>query len=77
MFNVMAHYDGGTLKQKLEAGPLDVDDALWIATQVAEGLALLTVTHSEPFAAALSAHVLKLEGGRVTEASIIEGQTQT
>src|SRR5882672_10011502 len=39
MFIVMAHYDGGTLKQKLEGGPLGVDDALWIATQVADGLA--------------------------------------
>ena len=35
----MAHYDGQTLKQKLEAGPLDIDTALEIAAQVAEGLA--------------------------------------
>ena len=35
---------------------------------VAEGLALLTVTHSEAFAAALAARVLRLEGGRVSEA---------
>ena len=39
MFIVMAHYDGRTLKEKLEGGALSVDDALWIATQVAEGLA--------------------------------------
>jgi ABC-type polar amino acid transport system ATPase subunit len=34
---------------------------------IAEGLALLTVTHSESFAKALSANVLKLEAGRVIE----------
>ena len=34
---------------------------------VAEGLALLTVTHSVAFAAALSAHVLELEGGGEAE----------
>ncbi|MSO29822.1 MAG: serine/threonine protein kinase [Acidobacteria bacterium] len=35
----MAHYDGQTLKERLDAGPLPVDDALEIAAQVAEGLA--------------------------------------
>ena len=39
LFIVMAHYDGQTLKEKLEAGPLDIDTALEIAAQVAEGLA--------------------------------------
>lgn len=39
LFIVMAHYDGQTLKQRLEAGPLPVDDAVEIAAQVAEGLA--------------------------------------
>jgi tetratricopeptide (TPR) repeat protein len=39
LFIVMAHYDGQTLKQKLEAGPLGVDEAVEIAAQVAEGLA--------------------------------------
>ena len=39
LFIVMAHYDGQTLKQRLEAGPLPVDEAVDIAAQVAEGLA--------------------------------------
>ncbi len=39
LFIVMAHYDGQTLKQKLEAGPLDIETAIEIAAQVAEGLA--------------------------------------
>ena len=39
LFIVMAHYDGVTLKERLEAGPLPVDDAVEIAAQVAEGLA--------------------------------------
>ena len=39
LFIVMAHYDGETLKHKLEAGPLDIDTAIEIAAQVAEGLA--------------------------------------
>ncbi|HEY6362926.1 MAG TPA: protein kinase [Vicinamibacterales bacterium] len=39
LFIVMAHYEGQTLKQKLEAGPLDIDTAVEIAAQVAEGLA--------------------------------------
>ena len=39
LFIVMAHYDGQTLKQRLEAGALSVDEALDIAAQVAEGLA--------------------------------------
>ena len=39
LFIVMAYYDGQTLKQKLEAGPLEIDDALDVAAQVAEGLA--------------------------------------
>ena len=39
LFIVMAYYDGQTLKQRLASGPLTVDDALDIATQIADGLA--------------------------------------
>ena len=39
LFIVMAHYDGETLKSRLERGRLTVDEALEIAAQVAEGLA--------------------------------------
>jgi tetratricopeptide (TPR) repeat protein len=39
LFIVMAHYEGQTLKQKLEEGALDIDAAVEIAAQVAEGLA--------------------------------------
>jgi tetratricopeptide (TPR) repeat protein len=39
LFIVMAHYKGQTLKQKLEHGPLDLDEAIDIAAQIAEGLA--------------------------------------
>jgi serine/threonine-protein kinase len=39
LFIVMTYYEGRTLKQKLEAGPLPVDEALDIAGQIAEGLA--------------------------------------
>ena len=39
LFIVMAHYEGETLKRKIEAGPLDIDTAIEIAAQVAEGLA--------------------------------------
>src|SRR5262245_14547448 len=39
LFIVMAFYDGQTLKQKLEAGALPVDEAIEIAAQLAEGLA--------------------------------------
>ena len=39
LFIVMAHYDGETLKSRLERGRLTVDDAVEIAAQVAEGLA--------------------------------------
>jgi serine/threonine-protein kinase len=41
LFIVMAHYDGNTLKQQLEDGPLDVAEALDIAAQIADGLARL------------------------------------
>ena len=36
---VMAHYEGETLKERIERGPLDLDDAVDIATQVGQGLA--------------------------------------
>lgn len=39
MFIAMAHYEGQTLKEKLERGALPTDEALDIARQVAEGLA--------------------------------------
>jgi tetratricopeptide (TPR) repeat protein len=39
LFIVMAHYDGETLKSRLERGRLTVDEAVEIAAQVAEGLA--------------------------------------
>lgn len=38
-FIAMAYCDGETLKQKIEAGPLPLDQAVDIAMQVAEGLA--------------------------------------
>ena len=39
LFIVMAYYDGATLKKRLESGPLPIDEALDIATQISEGLA--------------------------------------
>ena len=39
LFIVMAYYEGVTLKQRLEGGRLPVEEALEIATQVAQGLA--------------------------------------
>jgi tetratricopeptide (TPR) repeat protein len=39
LFIVMAYYEGVTLKQRLASGPLGVDEALDIATQIADGLA--------------------------------------
>jgi tetratricopeptide (TPR) repeat protein len=39
LFIVMAHYNGQTLKARLEGGRLPVDEAVDIAAQVAEGLA--------------------------------------
>ncbi len=39
LFIAMAYCPGDTLKQRLERGPLPVDEALDIATQVADGLA--------------------------------------
>jgi len=39
MFIVMACYEGQTLKKTIEQGPLDIDLALDIAIQIAEGLA--------------------------------------
>jgi len=39
LFIVMAYYEGQTLKQRLASGPLASDEALDIATQIADGLA--------------------------------------
>jgi tetratricopeptide (TPR) repeat protein len=39
LFIVMAYYEGQTLKQRLASGSLTVDEALDIATQIADGLA--------------------------------------
>jgi tetratricopeptide (TPR) repeat protein len=39
LFIVMAYYEGPTLKQRLGAGPLSIDEALDMATQLADGLA--------------------------------------
>ncbi len=38
MYIVMAYYDGETLKKKIDRGPLPVDQAVDIMSQVAEGL---------------------------------------
>ena len=39
LYLVMAHYEGETLKERIARGPLELDDAIDIATQVGEGLA--------------------------------------
>jgi serine/threonine protein kinase len=39
LYIVMAYCDGQTLKERLEKGKIEVDEALSIATQVADGLA--------------------------------------
>ena len=39
LYLVMAHYEGETLKERIERGPLELDDAIDIATQVGQGLA--------------------------------------
>src|SRR5215212_6773000 len=39
LFIVMGYYEGQTLKQRLESGALPIDDALDVATQIADGLA--------------------------------------
>jgi serine/threonine-protein kinase len=39
LFMAMARYEGKTLKKKIERGPLPIDEAVGIATQVAQGLA--------------------------------------
>ena len=43
-FIAMAHYEGGTLGDKIEAGPLPIEEVFDIAIQVAQGL---TKTHSK------------------------------
>ena len=39
LYLVMSHYEGETLKERISKGPLDLGDAIGIATQVGEGLA--------------------------------------
>ena len=39
LYLVMAHYEGETLKDRISKGPLPLNDAIDIATQVGEGLA--------------------------------------
>ena len=39
LYLVMAHYEGETLKERIARGPLELDDAIDIATQVGQGLA--------------------------------------
>ena len=39
LYLVMAHYEGETLKERIARGPLKLDDAIDIATQVGQGLA--------------------------------------
>ena len=39
LYLVMAHYEGETLKERISSGPLELNDAVDIATQVGEGLA--------------------------------------
>ena len=39
LYLVMAHYEGETLKERIARGPVELDDAIDIATQVGEGLA--------------------------------------
>ena len=38
LYLVMAHYEGETIKERIERGPLELDDAIDIATQVGQGL---------------------------------------
>ena len=38
LYLVMAHYEGETLKERIARGPLALDDAIDIATQVGQGL---------------------------------------
>ena len=39
LYLVMAHYEGETLKERISRGPLELNDAIDIASQVGEGLA--------------------------------------
>ena len=39
LYVVMAHYEGETLKERIARGPLELNDAIDIATQVGHGLA--------------------------------------
>ena len=39
LYLVMAHYEGETLKERIARGPLEVADAIDIATQVGQALA--------------------------------------
>ena len=39
LYVVMAYYEGETLRQRIERGPLAMDEVVDIASQVAQGLA--------------------------------------
>jgi serine/threonine protein kinase len=39
MFICMEYLEGETLKKQIERGPLNVEDVIYIASQVAQGLA--------------------------------------
>ena len=39
LYLVMAHYEGETLKERISRGPVELDDAIDIVTQVGQGLA--------------------------------------
>ena len=39
MFIAMASYDGESLKEKIERGPMAIDEAIDVATQISQGLA--------------------------------------
>ena len=50
MFICMAYYEGETLEKKIERGPLKIDEAIDIAIQISEGLAIAheaKITHRD------------------------------